>query len=266
MTSLIALCQQPVAHALGWTLLHFCWQGLLLAILLASVLWLLRGSSADVRYATACGALALMVTMPVATFVRLATAAQADKIQHVTVQAGGEGFAVANGSGPEQPWLDRLAERLDHSLPWILSIWCAGVVFLLAQLNLGLIAAHRMKSSTDPAPDELQLTMHRLSERLGIERSIKLAISALVQVPTVVGWLRPAILIPIGCFAGLSSSQVEAILAHELAHIRRHDYLVSVLQSAIETLLFYHPAVWWMSKQVRREREALLGRRISRSG
>jgi TonB family protein len=79
--------------------------------------------------------------------------------------------------------------------------------------------------------------------------------SALVEAPTVIGWLRPVVLIPASCLTGLSTMQIEAILAHELAHIRRHDYLVSVLQSVIETLLFYHPAVWWVSKQIRRERE-----------
>jgi GWxTD domain-containing protein len=79
--------------------------------------------------------------------------------------------------------------------------------------------------------------------------------SALVQVPTVIGWLRPAVLLPIGCLTGLSTIQIEAIFVHELAHIRRHDYLVSIFQSIVEAVLFYHPAVWWVSRQVRRERE-----------
>ena len=79
--------------------------------------------------------------------------------------------------------------------------------------------------------------------------------SAVVQVPTVIGWLRPVVLLPVGCFTGLSEAQIEALLAHELAHIRRHDYLVSVFQSVVEALLFYHPAVWWVSRQVRQERE-----------
>ena len=73
--------------------------------------------------------------------------------------------------------------------------------------------------------------------------------------PTVIGWLRPVVLLPVSCLTGLSPEQIEAVLCHELAHVRRHDYLVSVVQSVIETLLFYHPAVWWVSKQIRRERE-----------
>jgi TonB family protein len=88
-----------------------------------------------------------------------------------------------------------------------------------------------------------------------VDRAVRLLHSARVQVPTVIGWLRPVVLIPASCLSGFSSEQVEAILCHELAHVRRHDYLVSIFQSVAEALLFYHPAVWWVSKQVRRERE-----------
>ncbi len=93
------------------------------------------------------------------------------------------------------------------------------------------------------------------SIRLGIHRAVRLMQSTLVEVPTVIGWLRPVVLIPVSCLTGLSTAQVEAIFCHELAHVRRHDYLVSVIQSVVEALLFYHPAVWWVSKQLRRERE-----------
>ncbi len=109
---------------------------------------------------------------------------------------------------------------------------------------------------TEPAQDGLREMLARLSERMGVRRAVRLMQSAMVQAPTVIGWLRPVVLIPVGCLTGLSAAQVEAILAHELAHIRRHDYLVSVIQSVVEALLFYHPAVWWVSKQMRRERES----------
>ena len=77
----------------------------------------------------------------------------------------------------------------------------------------------------------------------------------MVDVPTVVGWLRPAVILPVAALANLSPAQVEAVLAHELAHIRRHDYLVNLFQTLAETLLFYHPAVWWLSARIRTERE-----------
>jgi TonB family protein len=133
----------------------------------------------------------------------------------------------------------------------------AGVEVFLARLNLGLAVARRMRLAvTEPAQDGLRETLARLSERMGVRRAVRLVQSAMVEAPTVIGWLRPVVLMPVGCLAGLSTAQMEAILAHELAHVRRHDYLVSVMQSVVEALLFYHPAVWWVSKQMRRERES----------
>ena len=94
-----------------------------------------------------------------------------------------------------------------------------------------------------------------MSQRMRVSRPVRLCESALVEVPTVIGWLSPVVLVPASALAGLSPRQLEAVLAHELAHIKRHDYLVNLLQTFVETLLFYHPAVWWVSGQVRRERE-----------
>ena len=112
---------------------------------------------------------------------------------------------------------------------------------------------HRIALAT--ASSRWQTACRRLAYRLGLPAAAHVVESALVDVPTVVGWLRPAILLPIAALASLSPAQVEAILAHELAHIRRHDYAVNVLQTIAETLLFYHPAVWWISKRIRAERE-----------
>ena len=97
--------------------------------------------------------------------------------------------------------------------------------------------------------------MGALAARLGIRRPVRLLESARVQVPVVIGALRPVLLLPASALTGLAPAQVEAVLAHELAHIRRHDYPVNLLQSAAETLLFYHPGVWWLSARIRAERE-----------
>ncbi|MBV9958004.1 MAG: M56 family metallopeptidase, partial [Acidobacteria bacterium] len=120
----------------------------------------------------------------------------------------------------------------------------------------GWVMAQRLKSwKTLPATAEWQETLARLSRRLKVSRTVRLCESVVAEVPTVIGWLRPVILVPVSAFVGLSPQQIEALLAHELAHIRRHDYLVNLLQTAVETLLFYHPAVWWISRQIRTERE-----------
>ena len=100
-----------------------------------------------------------------------------------------------------------------------------------------------------------QATGDRIASRLGLNRVVHIVESALVETPTAIGWLKPVILLPIAALANLSPSQVEAVLAHELVHIRRHDYVVNIAQTLAETLLFYHPGVWWVSKRIRTERE-----------
>jgi len=246
----------PLGHALGWTLLHFCWQGALVAAVLWCALELLRGRSSQVRYAAACCALGLTVALPVATFARLAAAEQRTVHWSAAVEIGPAMVLPVGAVGASAPWPVRLAAALDRAVPWVLLAWGAGVVLFVGRLNLGLVVARRMKSvATQAVGDDLQEVFEALRLRLGVVRAVTLVNSALVRVPTVIGWLRPVVLVPVGCLMGLSAVQVEALLAHELAHIRRHDYLVSVLQAAVEALLFYHPAVWWVSRQVRRERE-----------
>ena len=248
---------QSLVHALGWTLLHFCWQGVVVAGMLWWVLRLLHGRPSQARYVAACSALLLLVALPVVTFARLAQDdLAASRVAMIPVYVAASTLLVnATGTAPE-PLLARIEDLLNSSVPWLPAVWLAGVVFFLCRLNVGLMVARRMKSaSAEPAGDELQRAFNRLRVRLGVERAVRLMHSALVEVPTVIGWLRPVVLIPASCLTGLSPMQIEAVLAHELAHVRRHDYLVSVFQSVAEALLFYHPAVWWVSRQVRRERE-----------
>jgi GWxTD domain-containing protein len=254
--STLALLQPPL-YCLGWSLLHFVWQGTITAILLAAVLTLIRSRSPQMRYAVTCAALALTVAFPLATFVHLArsngvadVAMTYSAARNPTLIPGRDVNTIA------EPWLGQMESLCDRALPWLLVFWFAGVVLLLGRLNVGLIVARRMKSTTaQKVSGELQRAFERVRHRLGVSRPVRLAHSAMVQVPTVIGWLRPAVLIPVGCMTGLSPTQIEAILAHELAHIRRQDYLVNMLQLLVEAVLFYHPAVWWISKQVRRERE-----------
>ena len=258
MTSLILLSKQPLIHAFGWTLLNFFWQGAIIALVLKLVLRLLMANTSQLRYVAACCAMGLMVVFPLATFAHLAIESTA--APQASSQSNVEGYQVASlrsgSTGPVTPWVDQIAELFDNSLPWLLTAWLAGTTLLMGRLNIGLIVAWRMKSaSTQAAPIELRSILNDLTSRMGIVRRVGLLNSALVQVPTVIGWLRPAVLIPLGCLAGLSPIQIEAIFAHELAHIRRHDYLVSVFQSLVEAVLFYHPAVWWVSQQMRKERE-----------
>jgi beta-lactamase regulating signal transducer with metallopeptidase domain len=141
-------------------------------------------------------------------------------------------------------------------LPMLFLGWLVGVGVLTLRLLSGWIWVQRLRSQAAvPAAAAIDVVAGRLIRRLHISRTVRFLQSSLVEVPTVIGWMRPVVLIPASALAGLSPVQLEAILAHELAHIRRHDYLVNLLQTLVETLLFYHPAVWWLSRRIRIERE-----------
>lgn len=254
MTAVQQLSALPLVHAFGWTLIHFCWQGGLVAIILACGLGLIPLRFSRLRYAIACAAMAIMLALPLFTFCILAANTQEFAI---SAAASGSSHAISGSfDQPAEPWITQCERILNQWLPAVIGFWLAGVLVLVCRLNLGLLATKKIKSlAVETAPAEIEHVMRALLTRLGIQRAVGLLHSTRVQAPSVIGWLRPAILLPVGCMAGLSTLQVEAILAHELAHIRRHDYLVSLFQSLVETLLFYHPAVWWVSNQIRRERE-----------
>jgi Zn-dependent protease with chaperone function len=146
--------------------------------------------------------------------------------------------------------------RVEPLLPTLILVWILGVTMLSLRLLTGWIWIQRLRThGVSPAAAEWQRMSTRLARRLHISRAITLLESTLVDVPTVIGWLKPLVLLPASAPGALSPQQLEAILAHELAHIRRHDYLVNLLQTLVETLLFYHPAVWWLSRRIRIERE-----------
>ncbi|MGQ0637270.1 MAG: M56 family metallopeptidase [Planctomycetaceae bacterium] len=146
--------------------------------------------------------------------------------------------------------------RLRPLIPWLVGGWLAGVLLLSLRLVAIWVCVQRLRRiGVSPVSAELQSLLARLAAQLAVSRPVRLLQSTLVEVPAVIGWFSPVILLPASAVTGLSSEQLEAILIHELAHIRRGDYLVNLLQNVVETLLFYHPAVWWVSNIIRQERE-----------
>ena len=248
----------PMTQAVGWALVHFLWQGTLAAAGLAAGLALMKGRSASARYALAVGTLAVMVALPVATAFRAYEPAVAVVEQKTPSPAlprfAGEGAPAAPAS------METATDIREMVRPWVpslLGVWLTGVSLLTVWHLGGWVQTRRMtRRGTRPVEEQWELALVRLRRRLGIDNAVSLLESASVPVPAVIGWLRPVILVPASAFAGLTPQQLEAILAHELAHVRRNDYLVNLLQAVAETLLFYHPAVWWVSRQVRQERES----------
>ncbi len=255
----------PVAQAIGWALLHLLWQAGIIAGILAATLALMSRSSARARYAVSCAALALVFALFVGTAyraydpsvapVRPAAATPAPEEEKISLAQ----VPVIIAAVATESWRERLMSFVmtaRQSLPSVVAIWLLGVVVLSSRLLVSWIRARRLAThgSVD-ASAQWQAAAARLSDALGLKRAVRLLESAAVEVPSVIGSLKPVILLPASTLTGLTPAQIEMILAHELAHIRRHDFLVNLLQAVVETLMFYHPAVWWMSRRVRIERE-----------
>ena len=251
MTTFLALVRHPLAQTLGWTLIHFLWQGAALGLLAWLAQGLLSRASAKARYGLACAFLMLMVAAPVTTFLMLQRQAPAPPgVLTLNVEA------AALPAPALVPLTQRVKATLDPALPWLLAGWAAGVLLLSTRFLGSWLRVQRLRRrSATPVPSEWHLVLSRLCRELNLSRTVRLLQSAAVEVPTALGWLRPVILLPACALTGLAPVQLEAILAHELAHVRRGDFLVNLLQSLVEVLLFYHPAVWWLSSRIRAERE-----------
>jgi beta-lactamase regulating signal transducer with metallopeptidase domain len=268
MTSWKEILDEPLFRKLSLVLLHFLWQAALVALVYAGLDFAARrrGARSTVRYALACAALAVMVALPVRTFAASGHAAASAEVtagdpsgqSRSAFETAGTAMTSMAGDAPARllATFSRWTERAAALRPFCMAAWLAGVAALSLRLVLGWTVATRLTHrGAAPARPDLVQAMARLARRLSLSRPVRLLESAAVGVPVAIGVLRPAILLPMSGLTGLSAPQIEALLAHELAHVRRNDYFVNLLQSVAETLFFYHPAVWWVSGRIRAERE-----------
>ena len=251
--------------ALGWTLLHFCWQGTAVVMAYAVVDQMTSRATSKVRYTVALAALMLMPVVAIATFAEeMRTVAPAHVAGYATqaassVQLGVKPRAVlhelplATSLDEQGDWFAMRAERL---LPWVDGLWLVGVLLLAVrslggwwQLELIRRRARRM------VPQEVEREFRRICEQINAGRQVVLRASDEVISPLAMGVWRATVILPISAVLGLPREELEAVMAHELGHIRRWDYLWNLLQTAVESVLFFHPAVWWLSRTVRERRE-----------
>jgi BlaR1 peptidase M56/SecD-like export protein len=275
------LLQADWAERIGWTLFHSVWQIAQVAALYAIVSVLLRNRSAAARYAFGCVALLAMVAFPVGTYLLMpddAGLGATDRSVGVKSMAEtpalpGAAVALRHAAGWPHPsgvegalppvevgtpasiaaaiWLG-----LRPWMPWVTAAWFAGVMLLSLRPIWGWLHVRRLqRHGVIYLSDALRQAAASLAGRLGVKRTVQFVQSTLIEVPTVVGYLRPIVLLPTAAITGLSVAEIELVLAHELAHVRRHDYLINLGQTIIEALLFFHPGMWWVSSQVRKERE-----------
>jgi beta-lactamase regulating signal transducer with metallopeptidase domain len=243
-------------QALGWALLHFLWQGTALAATAAGLMAISRRPS--VRYLVAVTTLGLMLLSSVATFFYLEQhSVSSESVKPSPLAAAAwpiaRGNAAVSGGGAAVVPFEKPSLK---ALPWMVEIWLLGVALFSLRSAGGffLLERERRRRSAVVA-DEVLAICFELQNRFGINRAIQYCESAFLQAPAVIGWFRPIVFLPVSALTGLSEEQLRSVIAHELAHIQRYDSFVNVFQICVETLLFYHPAVWWLNKRIRTERE-----------
>jgi beta-lactamase regulating signal transducer with metallopeptidase domain/uncharacterized protein YjbI with pentapeptide repeats len=270
MEKIYSLAPRELIEALGWTLFHSLWQGMLIAIIFGILLLALMKFSAHSRYIVTMSALLIMIASTSFTFIKeYRNASERALIRQsivsnpaLVVQHFKEQMKTLKPSNDKTTktqfhlkWI-LFKAKFQKYFPWMVFIWLLGMSLLTIRFLGGMIVVQRLKyRQTLPPDDILSQRVNVFIEQLGIKQKIKVLQSYLVQVPITLGYFKPVILLPVGLLTGLSAAQVESIIAHELAHIARRDYLFNLLQSLTEIIFFYHPAIWWISSIARTERE-----------
>jgi beta-lactamase regulating signal transducer with metallopeptidase domain len=246
----------PVADALGWTLLHAIWQGFVLVLPVAVVLHLLRNQSSELRYRISVLTLLMQVIISAGTFfwhyqpaVTNQPLPQTTAVQYATLIRWQTATQVL-------PWHQQMGQFLENHLSQFVLIYLIGVALFGVRLAGGWLYLQRLtQTAIQPTTGLLTQLTDQIQSAMAIRTLVRVRESARVAVPMVVGVLKPVLLIPISLAIHLTPREIEVVLAHELAHIKRHDYAVNLLQSVVEVLYFFHPALWWLSARVREERE-----------
>lgn len=254
MTTAITIWLSPDAlHVLGWSLVHFVWQGTALAALAAVLMGLCRTSSA--RYFVSVSVLAVMLIAPVATLLYLQQGNLPSNFRKSSpIVSAAWPAPVRHGSAAAVS--PALRPAPSDALPWLVEAWLFGVALLSLRSAGGFLLLEReRRKRCSVVTDQILEICYTLQDQLGITRAIQYCQCKWLQAPAVIGWFHPLVFLPATALTGLSGEQLQAVIAHELAHIRRFDQFVNVFQVLVETLLFYHPAVWWLNKRIRTERE-----------
>jgi len=256
MSFISQILSENLINALGWTLVHSLWQGAAAAVGFALLMIFMRKYRSQTRYYIGVMTIMLVLAMAVVTF--------------VNIYNGGAAGAVTAGQNPGAAALITGSVEIEESgsiiaffkhyfnrhLPLLVTAWLLGILVLVLRFAGGFIYNQRIKvHRTRPLSKNWQDRLEALCRGIGIQRPVRLVESALVKMPMTIGHLKPVILFPLGLVMGLPRDQVEALLAHELAHISRRDYLVNIMQNLVDIVFFYHPGVRWISAHVRAERE-----------
>lgn len=246
----------------GWTIIHSVWIGGIVFLLAWMLLYLFRNGKANHRYLIAVGSLfAFLILVTVAFFkvnalqntdygLNLSIGENFKNLSYNLIEASNLTYLTNNFS------LASIENYINQNIPILVVIWLVGLLFFSLRFFGGLAYTYRMRSRSQKIADgELNNVLKQISQKIGLKSTVQIKETSLISSPMVIGFVKPIILLPLGMANGLSLHQVEAILFHEIAHIYRFDYLVNLIQSMVEVVLFYHPVVWWLSAHIRAERE-----------
>lgn len=247
-------------HAICWTLIHSIWQGALAAVLAGVVILLTRRAPAIIRYRLLTATLVLFVVGVAVTFFRelgergLQGTQLAELHLIADYQPHGQPHPEPSSKGLFGSAAENVSDFLNSHASLIVNLWLLCLFLQMLRLMGGLYGIHRVRRNATPLR-EWEDTLTTLCDRIGIYWNVHLLESAAVKVPAAVGFFKPAIFVPLGLFANLPVDQVEAILLHELAHIRRNDYVTNLLLQLTSAIFFFNPGMRWLTSLIRRERE-----------
>ncbi len=258
------LIPETILRAICWTLLHSLWQGLILALIAGGIMVMTKKASSAMRYNLLCALLLVFLAASTYTFYselhqnRVAIPAISDTSLATTSGTAGNLVPASTSITTHtlQNGIDTLVQYFNAHAAIIVVIWFIVFMARFVKVLSGLVYAQRVRHyQTRPAPAHWQQRLAQLLEKLQISRPVSLLESAVIKIPMVVGVLKPVVLVPVGMLTHISPEQVESILIHELAHIRRQDYLFNLIQHLVDTLFFFNPALVWVSSLIRGERE-----------
>jgi uncharacterized protein (TIGR03435 family) len=245
-------------HAIAAALIHFIWQGAVIGALLWLALAAMGRASARARYGVSCIALVALAVLPFATVAGVLYLQSLPSLPSAAPVLAPSRDIV----GIPQPMLPIWIEPATPHLMWLawvqmwaLPLWSAGVLVCSIRVVLAGVYAYRLGWRREAADDAVVLMVESVAAQMNLARPVRVFTSKVLDSPSVLGWVRPVLLMPPAAIAGLTPGQLQAVIAHELGHVKRHDYVTNLGQIVVETLFFYHPVVWWISNRIRVERE-----------
>lgn len=264
MSAIFNFFPQEVVASIGWTLLHSLWQGGVIAFLLFLSLYIARNKNSNLKALFSTIALGFMLAAAIVTFsIKYNSAVSAEYTDSSISMSGAEINLIAgelqnkiNSFGPLAKIYNSFLRYFNSSIPLIVSLWMAGFLFFAIRFAGGVFYTARIRKKITIIEDEFLLECFtKPADKINLKKKIIFAQSALIKVPVVLGYIKPMILLPFGLISGLPLDQVEAIIAHEIAHIKRYDLVINLLQSIVEIIFFYNPFVWYISYKIKAERE-----------